>query len=113
MAVIQTLDVVRVPFQGEINFTDQFSNAYTQMKYPNDGYTVLYVRVGAVTPTITISSVQDSASRYGNVGPTVMQANKTVSYGPFRPIWWNNSGFVYVTLSNAANVTVAVLNYQF
>jgi hypothetical protein len=113
MAVITTLSVVRVPFQGEINFTDQFVDASTEMKYPNDGYTILYVRVGAATPTITISSVQDSASRYGNIGPTVMQANRTISYGPFRPIWWNNSGFVYVTLSSAANVTVAVLNYQF
>ena len=110
---VETLNVIRVPFQSQINFTGSFVNVSTQMRYANDGYTILYVRVGAVTPTITISSVQDNASRYGNIGPTLMTANRTISYGPFRPIWWNNSGFVYVTLDDATNVTVAILNYQF
>lgn len=112
MALI-TLDVTKVPFQGQVNFTNTFQNCDTQMLLPNNGYTVLFIRVGAVTPTITILSVQDMASRYGNIGPTVMTANRTISYGPFRPVWWNYNGYVRITLDDATNVTYAALNYQF
>lgn len=112
MALI-TLDVTTVPFQGQVDFTGTFKECATQMKLPNNGYTVLFIRVGAVTPTITIASVRDMASRYGNIGPTVMTSNRTVSYGPFRPIWWNNSGYVEITLDNATSVTYAAFNYQF
>lgn len=112
MALI-TLDVTQVPFQGQVNFTSTFKNAATQMKLPNNGYTVLFIRVASATPTITIYSVQDMASRYGNIGPTLMTANRTISYGPFRPTWWNNQGFVLIELDDATNVTYAAFNYQF
>jgi hypothetical protein len=112
MALI-TLDVTTVPFQGQVNFTNTFQNCATQMKLPNNGYTVLFIRVGAVTPTITIYSTQDMASRYGNIGPTLMTANRTISYGPFRPIWWNNQGYVLIELDDATSVTYAAFNYQF
>jgi hypothetical protein len=114
------IPITVAPFQGGENGTDIVTllagsviAATTEMQFVNDGYSVLFVTTGAVTPNITISSVPDNAGREGPIGPIALTANVTRAYGPFRPIWWNQAGVVNVTFSNAANVKVAVVKFQF
>ena len=115
-----TIPVTVAPFQGGTNGTDIITlvagsviAAATEMQFVNDGYSVLFVTTGAVTPNITITSVEDNADRLGTIGPVALTANVTRAYGPFRPVWWNQAGVVSVTFSAAANVKVAVLKFQF
>lgn len=113
---ITPITIYTVPFQSKLDLTTSLAAATaatTTMSFINDGYTVLFIRsaMGA-TPTVTISSAPDNSGRVGSISEQIT-ANSTVSYGPFRPIWWNVGGLVSVGLSASANITLCCFKYQF
>ena len=133
MAVIP-LTVFKAPFQGQPNpsgaltgvgvdlttvsaTTPSIVIVGTEYSFVNDGYTILYVLTNAApAANITITSIRDNAGRVADIGaPTALVASTTFSYGPFRPIWWNQGGIVNVSFSavpgNAA--LIAAVTYQF
>lgn len=87
--------------------------ATTEMSFVNDGYTILFVTTGDVTPNLTISSIPDNAERNFDIGPTALTANETRAFGPFQPIWWNYGGIVSVSISNDTTVWVAAISFTF
>lgn len=100
-----------VPYQGQINITDNLTAATASMNFVNNGYTVLVVSTGAVTPTLTISSVPGDVPGVEDI-TGALTANKITMYGPFQPLYWNQAGYVYVTLSSASSVSVACFNFS-
>jgi hypothetical protein len=101
-----------VPYQGQISLTDNLTNAAAEMSFINDGYTILVVSTGAVTPTLTIYSVPDDIPGTENITGALV-ANKINIYGPFQPLFWNVGGSVQLTLSSATSVQVACFKLQF
>lgn len=101
-----------VPYQGQISLTDNLTNAATSMSFVNNGYTILVVSTGAVTPTLTIHSVAGDVPGTSDI-TGALTANKINIYGPFQPLYWNQGGSVIVTLSNATSVQVACFSFQY
>ena len=99
------------PYQGQISITDSLVAASASMSFINNGYTVLVLSTGAVTPTLTISSVEGDVPGTSDISGA-LTANKVTMYGPFQPLYWNQGGSVLVTLSNATSVQVACFSFQ-
>lgn len=88
--------------------------AALNMSFVNDGYTVLFVTTVATVPQLTITAVSDNAGRSVNIGPTILVANQTRAFGPFRPVWWNYGGTINITFSAApTNIVVAAVSFVF
>jgi hypothetical protein len=129
---IQPIPIYNAPFQGGVagtNLTTTATGIVTAVTsvnctFVNDGYTVLYIIMGATPAFLYIPSVPDNAGRVGNIGvvdgagvPTVagvtLAATTTYSFGPFRPVWWNFGGTMNVVFSNATTIKLAALRYSF
>lgn len=109
------LTVLDVPYQGSIDFTanDTAVPSGLEMYFINNGYTILVVNNAAMaTNTVVISSVQDDIPGTEDLQVTVA-AQSTQVFGPFQPLYWNISGYVYATFQNNTTITVAALNFQF
>lgn len=69
------------------------------MDFVNDGYVTLFVNNGSTGKiTCTISGQPDNAGRTQNV-QRICGNSTVVGFGPFRPIWFNYGGVVYVSFS--------------
>jgi hypothetical protein len=100
MAATQ-LTVYTVPFQGAMDLKTNNTVATADMTFVNDGYTVMNVvnSDAANDLTVTITGVRDNAGRTKTLTQTVTAAGGYFMFGPFRPIWWNDSGDVQVSFS--------------
>lgn len=106
------IDIDVVPYQGQISLTNNLTNAAASMQFINDGYTILVVSTGAVTPTLTIYAAANDIPGTENISGALV-ANKVNIYGPFQPLYWNQAGSVQLTLSSATSVQVACFRFQF
>lgn len=119
------LTVYTVPFQGVIDLNADITVATADMTFVNDGYTVMHVlNVDAVNDLdVTITGVKDNAGRAKTLTQTVSANGGSVVFGPFRPIWWNDSGDVQISFSTGDDgmgvpnslddIGVKVMKFQF
>lgn len=109
---------VTVPFQGHANLTTGFVAAtQTNISFVNDGYTVLFVQNNTGgNRLVKISSEPDNAGRIDEALTTTgfdVPTMTTEMFGPFRPIWWNEAGKVFIELDAIATTNLLVVKYQF
>ena len=110
---IQVLDVLQAPFQGQVEIVGNLVAATsTEIKFVNDGYTLLYVLANASGRVITVRSIPDNAARLGNIVVTMVE-DDLFTTAPLRPIWWNFGGMVEISLSSISDITLTAIRYQF
>jgi hypothetical protein len=123
---VTPLTVYTVPFQGDMDLTTNLTIPTAEMSYVNDGYTVMMVvnnedNMGNDL-TVTITGVRDNAGRGKTLTETVENEGGRYLFGPFRPIWWNDSGDIQVSFSTGDtmgvpnsldNIGVKVMKLQF
>lgn len=101
--------ITEQPHQGSTDVTAAYSSAdaANNMKFDNDGNTLLVVEVGATTTQVTVQGVPDEAGRDGT--EQVSATNSTLIFGPFNPSWWNTSSEIHVDFDQDTDVNVAAL----
>lgn len=107
------ISVTDQPNQGSTVLTFSAADATNDMKFANDGNTILVVKVGATQTQITVQGVPDEAGRDGT--EQVTTTSNTVVFGPFAERWWNaedGSGEVWVDFDQDTDVTVAALRLK-
>jgi hypothetical protein len=106
------------PFQGHASLTTSFVAAtQTNISFTNDGYCVLFVQNNSGgNRLVKISSEPDNAGRIDEDLSTTgfnVPTMTTEMFGPFRPIWWNEAGKVFIELDATATTNLVVVKYQF
>lgn len=109
---------VTVPFQGHASFSTSFvAAAQTNISFVNDGYCVLFVQNNSGgNRLVKIQSEPDNAGRIDEALSTEgfdVPTMTTEMFGPFRPIWWNEAGKVFIELDAIATTNLLVVKYQF
>lgn len=91
------------------------ADATAEMSFVNDGYTILYVAntTADADTDVTITQVRDNAGRKVSPFTITVYTETQVAFGPYRPIWFNQSGLVNVAFSVTANIRVSCVSLKF
>ena len=109
------LEVLDMPYQGSLDFTANGTAvpAGLEFYFPNNGNTILIVNNAAVASNdVTIHSVPNDVPGTEDLVATVA-AGATQIFGPFQKLYWNQSGYVYVSFEDDTTITCAAINIQF
>lgn len=115
---IQELTVQTVPFQSHLNLTNNLTAATSvNISFINDGYSILVVQNNSGgNRLVKIQSEPDNAGRIDEDLSTTgynVPTMTTEIFGPFRPIWWNDAGKIFIELDATATTNLAVFKLQF
>lgn len=101
-------------WQGSTVISYTSADAANNMRFVNDGRTILIVQVGSTQTQITVQAVDDEAGR--SVNEQVTTTSNEVVFGPFQRRWWNTrdgTSEIAVDFDQDTDVNVAALRLDF
>lgn len=109
-----SIPITDQPWQGSTEISYTSADAANNMRFVNDGNTILIVQVGTTQTQITIKAEPDEANR--DVDEVVTTTSNEVIFGPFQERWWNTpdgTSEIAVDFDQDTDVNVAALRLDF